>query len=232
MGSLDHPANKHIVTAWKKGRPLHVVERGPSRRGDYTPYRYVDAFMLDDVTEDGGWPIFHLRPVESATHRPQQACSIGLTGGVRLVTVERHQLLTLDSSNVIESVSLRPEARLEKKFSLFMLQQGLPVWRFEIRHTPGCHPMYTDIWIGGANILIEAKSSSDREHVRSAIAQLLDYTRFLRNPGLAILLPDRPLADVLNFAYSQNVAVIWPHGTSGWQSSLPHLTPLGVTCIP
>jgi hypothetical protein len=44
--------------------------------------------------------------------------------------------------------------------------------------------------------LIEAKASADRDDVRMALGQLLDYARYVRHDSLAVLTPD-PVSDDL-----------------------------------
>jgi uncharacterized protein len=61
--------------------------------------------------------------------------------------------------------------------------------------------------------LIEAKSSTRREHIRMAVGQLLDYafqgSQKFGNPHKAILLPSEPRSDILEWLESLNIKVIW-----------------------
>lgn len=61
--------------------------------------------------------------------------------------------------------------------------------------------------------LIEAKSSISREHIRMAVGQLLDYAHRMRRKfdrlHHAILLPERPHRDILQWLESINIWVIW-----------------------
>jgi hypothetical protein len=223
--------NNTLLTSWRQGRPLQLLER--KGRGP-RPFRYVDSFILHDWFEkdvgDGAYvPIFLLRPVEEATHAPHPSYCIHSSEQVQLIPVERHALLSTLRDGSADHRSMRPEARLEKSFCLFMLRQGYPVWRFEIRHTVGCHPLYTDVWVGGVNLLLETKAKADRDHVRQALAQLIDYTRFLSNPYRAVLVPERPEGDLLKLAHTQQAAVIWPGTRGNWESSAMWLSHLGIT---
>lgn len=224
--------NSVVLSAWEHGRPLHVVEY--VRWG--APLRYVDAFVLDDVVEEEAssgcrTTDFVLKPVDAATHSPDQWRCIGDLLKVRLVTVERHTLLTEPSGVPIDELGLRPEALLEKLFCRFVMGQGFPVWRFEIRHTADCSPLHTDVWVGGLNLLVEAKSSASRDSVRMALGQLLDYTRFLNGTAQAILVPNRPEGDVLALAQSQGAAVIWPASDGKWMSTAGWLSRLGLVSV-
>jgi hypothetical protein len=63
------------------------------------------------------------------------------------------------------------------------------------------------------NNLIEAKSSNRREYIRMAVGQLLDYAFLGKEefgtPNMAILLPKKPEAEILNWLESLTVKVIW-----------------------
>jgi hypothetical protein len=47
-----------------------------------------------------------------------------------------------------------------------------------------------------------------------AIGHLADYSRFRRDAGKMILVPEEPRADLLELAASQKVEVVWPTGDS------------------
>lgn len=61
--------------------------------------------------------------------------------------------------------------------------------------------------------LIEAKCSAAREYVRMAVGQLLEYAylgrKFLGNPNRAILLPDRPLPQSIEWLADLRISVVW-----------------------
>jgi len=62
------------------------------------------------------------------------------------------------------------------------------------------------------DLLIEAKSSISRSHLRLAVGQLYDYRRKLRRrfvTDLAVLLPKRPGSDSHDFLNDVNVKVFW-----------------------
>jgi hypothetical protein len=61
--------------------------------------------------------------------------------------------------------------------------------------------------------LVEAKSSTSREHIRMAVGQLLDYafqieSRFGR-PNIAVLLPREPNPNSVNWLLRWNINLIW-----------------------
>jgi 5-methylcytosine-specific restriction protein A len=67
------------------------------------------------------------------------------------------------------------------------------------------------------HLLIEAKGSASREDVRMAIGQLYDYDLLTHEAGkgksdLALLLPERPSADVERLLDSLKIGLIWRDG--------------------
>ncbi len=62
-------------------------------------------------------------------------------------------------------------------------------------------------------ILVEAKSSTSREHIRMAVGQLLDYgfqiRKTLGRSRMAILLPRKPDPDSVNWLSQLRISVIW-----------------------
>lgn len=61
--------------------------------------------------------------------------------------------------------------------------------------------------------LIEAKSSSKREHLRMAVGQLLDYSylgkKQFGKPNMAVLLPERPTPDSELWLSELHISVVW-----------------------
>lgn len=75
-----------------------------------------------------------------------------------------------------------------------------------------------DAYEVGRQNLIEAKASASREHVRMAVAQLLDYafqgrSKF-RDPKKAILVPEKVSPDVEEWLNHLNIGIIWREGKS------------------
>jgi hypothetical protein len=60
------------------------------------------------------------------------------------------------------------------------------------------------------HLIIEAKGTVTREAIRMAVGQLLDYSRFVDQPKLAVLLPEVPRQDLLDFVDRYAVTVIAP----------------------
>ena len=104
----------------------------------------------------------------------------------------------------------RREQRLVLAYEEHLRGKGLAVGRDRIRPPGEAKPMFSDLHDQTRNNLIEAKGSGSRSNVRMAIGQLADYGRFIDPPpSRAILLPDRPRADLEELLSSQGIAAIW-----------------------
>ncbi|MFE7583892.1 hypothetical protein ACFU5Y_20330 [Streptomyces gardneri] len=231
--ALSHPTNARLLAAAEEGRPIHVFETG--RR----TARYIDEFILEDVgppqliRAGNGFvypPVFKLRPTETVAHVPGQLAAVCDSQVVTFRAVERGDLLC--NQGALDTAKLRPENKLVLKFCQHLNRSGHSTLSLQIRHTPDHAPMFTDIWVDSAYLLIEAKVKPDRESVRMALSQLADYTRFLEQPKRAVLLSGRPEPDVITLAHSQQSAVIWPTKGGNWVSSIGWLTHLGISQAP
>ena len=221
--------NDRFVAEAERGKPIHLFDMGGQ------VYRYIDEFTLEDVCppvtlthRDGtpvDVPVFKLRPTETVAHVPGQLERLCDPEVITLKSVERSDLML---SSGATRQRLRPENELVLRFCEFLARQGHATQRIQIRHTADHAPLFTDIWVDSAFLLIEAKVRPERQAVRDAISQMVDYTRFLPNPQRAILLSGRPYADAIELAHSARCAVIWPAGHAGWQSSVGWLGDLGI----
>jgi hypothetical protein len=71
-------------------------------------------------------------------------------------------------------------------------------------------PLLSDIYDATRRNLVEAKGTGTRQAVRMAIGQLADYERFTPpDTARAVLLPDRPRADLEELLSSEGIACVW-----------------------
>ncbi|MBF6360802.1 hypothetical protein IU436_23785 [Nocardia farcinica] len=234
--SADLPGEEHrgLVQAAHYEKPIHLFTRHWSGRAQTT--RYIDEFVLEDILEPteaedhavrAYWsmsnhtvvedalesrnfqPVYKLRPIETVAHVPGQLGKVCHPDTVSLHPVERHDLLG-PTDDIDVTATVRPENRLVLDFCRHLQRRNHSVQRLAIRHTAGHKPLFTDIWVDTASLLIEAKVHPNRDSIRAAIGQMADYTRFLPTPRRAILLSGRPEKDLIDLAHSQQCALIWP----------------------
>ena len=76
--------------------------------------------------------------------------------------------------------------------------------------------LYCDGYEAERRNLIEAKSCASRESLRMAVGQLLDYAyrgkQELGELNKAVLLPEAPSQEDVNWLKSLDIAVAWPKG--------------------
>ncbi|MEK8106510.1 hypothetical protein NKG94_17060 [Micromonospora sp. M12] len=75
--------------------------------------------------------------------------------------------------------------------------------------------LYSDLWDDTAGELVEAKGNVTRDQIRHAVGQLLDYGRFVDAKTRTILVPSCPRPDLLAYARSVSIDVVYPDG-DGW----------------
>jgi hypothetical protein len=75
-----------------------------------------------------------------------------------------------------------------------------------------------DFWIEDLEMIVEAKPSITREHVRMAIGQVLDYVHLAAQLGLkmkpAILLPGIPSSDLVALLKDLGIRLIYKTGST------------------
>lgn len=108
----------------------------------------------------------------------------------------------------------RTVARAKKREAILLA--GYSKWlgnRNRKLHTVKYRNLRCDAYEKERNNLIEAKSSTRREHLRMAVGELLDYSYLgrghFRNPNLAILLPARPDSGVEEWLSKLHIGVLW-----------------------
>ncbi|MGZ3145851.1 EVE domain-containing protein [Lentzea chajnantorensis] len=78
---------------------------------------------------------------------------------------------------------------------------------------PSGEQLVCDVFDEDVPMIIEAKKSASREHVRMAIGQLFDYRHHLRRDAVqAVLLPSRPSSSVVDLLWSLGIKLIYRDG--------------------
>lgn len=111
------------------------------------------------------------------------------------------------------AAAIRREATLVQKYVAYLGAQGRDAVRHRIP-VPGGGYLFTDVFDKSTDELIEAKASSARVHVRAALGQILDYSRFLMHSSRALLVPVQPSSDLVELLHEHRISVIWQAGKS------------------
>jgi hypothetical protein len=120
------------------------------------------------------------------------------------------------------TLARRREAELVHDFCVWAGEIfGHPTEGRVIPYAPESGGLRVDVFVPDLNLLVEAKASSERNSIRLAIGQLLDYARYFpERPRLAVLTPTKPAHDMLDLLSAPAsgvteplIASIWREGT-------------------
>jgi hypothetical protein len=108
------------------------------------------------------------------------------------------------------TTATRTEAELVARFQQHLSAGGSSCVRYKLRPPGELRVLYTDLLDETQNVLYEAKGDATRDAVRMALGQLLDYSRHIpTEPALAVLLPQRPAADLIDLLARHNVVCFY-----------------------
>ncbi|HSS34544.1 MAG TPA: hypothetical protein VLL27_14820 [Solirubrobacterales bacterium] len=219
--------NRSIRDHAKEERDLHLFDVNGGLATYLGRFEYVDHYSADAPETGEGRErkviVFRLRRLTGAV--PLAHARIGQFGGerVKVIPVEQH----LTERMVIEPnrepyEAERREQPLVLSFANALRARGHDVNRLQLRPDGEAAPILCDLFDATTKTLIEAKGSVSRNSIRMAIGQLADYARLVdTRPTKAILVPEKPRHDLLHLAASQDIEVIWPNESGGFEASKP-----------
>ena len=235
--TLDGDGNRAIFDHASQGRALRLFKAvGTVPNSSTMRHRYVGRFKLDiERPIEVRWRpnekgierrviVFRLRP--SGPHEklvddyippsPEtQAILIPAeTTTSSLVDPEKNKKKGGSRSAIPQTEFQRREAKLETQFRQFMKDWGRELKRFEIKIKGLASPVITDVYDPTEHVLYELKGNSERNAVRMAIGQLMDYRRHITppNPALAVLLPEEPNEDLKALLDTLGIALVYREG--------------------
>lgn len=130
----------------------------------------------------------------------------------RRVALEAYNTYDMSPAVASASIRTRDEAELVNRYAEYLRSQGHDV---DGRLIAGVFRV--DLYDYSENTIIEAKSTIEREAIRMAVGQLLDY-RFsdpATSHHLAVLLPSMPPGNAIEFLRSLSIRLIYP-GSGFW----------------
>ncbi len=224
---LNHAREGRALRLFKwTGRKLSPGGKVHSYLGEFVvdadrPYRYERA--PDNHGDDREVVVFHLKakgdvvrlPPVDAPHQDALIVPTSTT-----VPLEQWADDEYDVAGREPGKARRHESALVERYKLYLQSRGHEVerWRIQFYKTN----LYTDLWDQTDNELYEVKSNASRPAVRMAVGQLLDYRRFLKNTAkLAVLLPERPSDDLLDYIASVKMGCVYATGESTFERHSP-----------
>jgi len=180
--------------------------------------------------------VFRMRPLDTRASPGASMLDRVTREGVEHVPVEEQWTeKAFVAPSRQEHEAERREQKLVLAFQEQLVRQGHSVDRLKIVPPGEAKPLFCDLIDNTTNTLYEAKGSVERGSVRMAIGQLLDYARFVQpRARLAVLLPSRPRADLLELLASADVEVVWQEGKrfadlgTAEIAELPHKATTGI----
>ncbi|WP_336697129.1 hypothetical protein [Curtobacterium sp. USHLN213] len=122
-----------------------------------------------------------------------------------------YQVRRVDEGESVRSVSRR-EFELQTRFGEWLRARGEDVQ--VLRLTEDGVTIVPDLYVPTLSQVVEAKKSTARAYVRTAIGQALDYAAVARRQGLsvapAVLLPSELNASMAELCTSVGITVWWP----------------------
>jgi 5-methylcytosine-specific restriction protein A len=239
--TLDEGSDNYALLYHReKGRALRLLQAAGRVKGKQQKlHKYLGEYAVDerkpwfhrDVTVKGvtlRTIVFRLRPV-GPTADPAIGV-VSIPNGVvykqvhvapeltaakkttcRLVNLERNSGVPIVRKPAAAISVERREGELVDRFQAFIESQGRQAMRYELS-IEGLSSMFlTDLYDVSADVLYEAKGRADRNSIRLAIGQLLDYRRHIdpSPKALAILLPNAPDHDLKSLIKSVGIELVY-----------------------
>lgn len=193
--------NATYVGAFATGDPTYVIETipdldGQPRQGIIFNLEPLDA-EVDLLPAYGG----ELQPVTALvdyTPHPQT-----------WTPPEFSDVIVPGLPQVGDRVVSRAEFRLQSDFGRWLEAAQTPPTRLPLR--AGSTMIEPDFYVADRGWIVEAKKSTARGHIRTAIGQVLDYVHIASKAGLTaspvILLPGRPESDLVELMTKLGIIV-------------------------
>ncbi|TSB20864.1 hypothetical protein [Streptomyces benahoarensis] len=231
--------NKAILRHVDDGRVLHLfIAAGkiPGSHSDAKQQRYLGEFQLDadlpytirEASDPEGNQrriiVFRLRPSGSVQHAKQDVLPAAEKTHARRVSANVSAGSIEEPAAGKKTTSLRSaqpstmtehrQTQISQSYREFLNEQQHEVFAYQIKIAGTTSILKTDLYDATDHILYAIKGSSDRQEIRMAIGQLKDYCRHIDppNPTLAVLVPEKPNADLIDLLERENIKLVHQDG--------------------
>lgn len=155
----------------------------------------------------------HAPVLASALHRPRgsnarSSRSSKATAYFAPIPKKAKDITVTQPSPPVSRTIERREQGLVDRYRNHMEAKGHSIVCIKIPDGKG-NTLSNDIYDKDLHALIEAKGSSDRNSVRMALGQILDYQRHATPKHRGVLLPDKPIQDLIDLLEANGVTTIW-----------------------
>lgn len=182
------------------------------------------AYRTETILDAKGAPrlgiIFNLVPIDAdTTLLPPYGGERSATAAITEWTAPKHSDIVVAQDELIttgERVVSRVEFELQADFGRWLESQGHVVKRLTLPTESST--IEPDLYVESNGWIVEAKKSSARAYVRTAIGQVLDYAHIARRAGYTvtpvILLPGHPERELLELMATLDIIVVVRRGDS------------------
>jgi hypothetical protein len=187
-----------------------VDPSNPYRRED-APDRYGD---LRSVL------VFRLKAIDQHPEASPDAQteSPDASGSARMVDPESNIVAEFEVSKRASAIGHRREAELMSRLEDHLRGQGHEVKRWFITPPGQARPLLTDTFDCTTRALHEVKAQADRNSIRMALGQLMDYRRHIECDRCVVVVPVRPADDLVDLIASCGFGLMYPRNL-GFESN-------------
>ncbi|MBB2974979.1 hypothetical protein FHX49_000520 [Microbacterium endophyticum] len=182
------------------------------------------AYEIETIPDADGNPregiIFNLLPLDARVELlPAYGGELKPPGGLVDYVADPRRWTPPDFADILipqresaqgDRVVSRVEFELQSDFGAWLTDANTPPYRLPLR--AGSTIIEPDFYVPGREWIVEAKRSTARGYVRTAIGQVLDYVHIAAKAGLTalpvILLPGEPESDLVELMFSLNIIAV------------------------
>lgn len=162
-------------------------------------YGIKDTLMLDVVSGELAEKVIKQNKPKIKYYEKEKALSVKDDSDIEILA----KSLSKEAKRIHNSMTNALRKKIEEKYK-FKIFEGPQNNKYDA--------LIKNYDNNGRDLLIEVKSSPTRAHLRLAVGQLFDYRRMLNRRAvtdMAILLPEKPDQDSLNFLMDIGIIVMW-----------------------
>jgi len=196
----------------------NIVTSHPDYRGAPTRGNHLDSEVARDFieqpakmrTEAARLRALILGHDGSIPSAPESSLENACGPVVFDVPVEAHHTMQYQTGpRINNSTAIRREAELVMRYQRWSRADGHRFIGKDILLPGRKNPLRVDLYDVNTSELIEAKASAERDSVRLALGQVLDYARYVHHERRAVLLPGRPDGDLIDLLSNHGVSCIY-----------------------
>ena len=229
---LLRTGNKALANHALDGRALRLfVATGTVPRSGTKLQRYIGQYQVDPInpfervlSHDASGRtrmvfVFRLLPVGNVLAMASSS-EVGADPAddpkAKLIPREVDSTFFFETRGSAGTTALKGESQLVAEYEHWRGRTATPFERWTIRIPGEKYPLLTDIYDATTSTLFEAKASANRDSVRQAIGQLLDYQRHVPVPELrsSLLLPSKPSTDLRSLIAHSGFGLVYRDGES------------------